>query len=322
MTADPTGFRFPTSRIPFRDREGVELFPDGARVAFLFYGAAEQWNWGDEQQPALDPFPVARFGEKRLAQSMRSAIEYGFNVGLWRIAECLRDLNVKATFWTTGNAIEQYPEIVEMLHGEGHEIGAHGYSEGWPMTAMDRDGQADAIRRSVDLIRSVTGEAPQTWLGPGAGADRNTVELIAEAGFSCHGDFQDDELPYFLHVGDRTLVEIPYRMIGNLNDVPLLSQAGQMLSVPRAIEYLRESFDASYEEALRRPLMVNFGTHPQVIGRPDAFKVMREFMKYVVDHEGVWIPTYAELSAWWQDRFGPLVPDDHGDLDVSSLAAR
>lgn len=318
MTNHPAAL-FPSSRIPFRDRGGLQAFPNGARLAFLFYSAAEEWNW-DETEQGLDPFPLARFGEKQLALSMRSAIAYGFQVGLPRICEVLRDVGMKATMWTNGNAVEQQRDVVELLHTEGHELGGHGYSEGWPMTALTREQQADHIARSVELLSSVSGKAPTSWVGPGAGANRDTVELLAEAGFLAHGDLQDDELPYFLHVGDRTLVEIPYRMISNLNDVPLMTQAGRMRSVADATDYLTQSFDASYAEAARRPLLVNFGTHPHVSGRPDHCEVMRRFLEYVASHEDVWVCTYAELAAWWQEQFGHLVPEDGGDIDVSSTS--
>ncbi len=321
MTDGPAGFRFPTSRIPYRDRAGLKVWPNGARMAFLFYAAAEEWNWGEDEH-GYDPFPLARFGEKKLAQSMRSGVEYGFNVGLYRIAEALGELGLKATIWTTGNAVEQHRDVVEMLFGEGHEIGGHGYSEGWPMTALDRERQADAIARTVELISSVTGRAPATWLGPGAAADRNTIELVAEAGFSCHGDLQDDELPYFLHVGEKTLVEIPYRMVSNLNDVPLMTAAGAFKSVQDTGRHLRESFDASYEAAARTPLIFNFGTHPHISGRPDYFKVTKDFLAYACARDDVWVCTYEEMAQWWSQQFGHLVPAGGGDIDIAAIAGR
>jgi peptidoglycan/xylan/chitin deacetylase (PgdA/CDA1 family) len=321
MAEADTGFRFPTSRIPYPDRAGLKVWPNGARMAFLFYASAEEWDWTEDAGGhALDPFPLAKFGEKKLALSMRSAIEFGFNVGLYRTAEVLSDVGMKGTIWTTGNAVEQHREVVEMLANEGHEIGGHGYSEGWPMASMDREGQADAIRRSVELLSSVTGKPPTSWVGPGAAADRDTVELLAEAGFLCHGDFQDDELPYFLHVGERTLVEIPYRMVGNLNDVPLISNYGAFKSVEEAGRHLRESFDAAYELAETHTSVFNFGTHPHVIGRPDPTKTMKSFLEYVAGFDDVWVTTYAEMAEWWQEQFGHLVPVGGGDIDVAALA--
>jgi allantoinase len=313
-----SAFRFPTSRIPYAARAGLRPWPNGARLAFLFYASAEEWDWDADETAPLQPFPLAKFGEKKLALSMRSAIEYGFNVGLPRTADILREVGMKGTIWTNGNAVEQHRDVVEMLAGEGHEIGGHGYSEGWPMAAMDREQQADHIRRSVELLSSVTGKAPTSWVGPGAAADRNTVELLAEAGFTCHGDFQDDELPYFLHVGEKTLVEVPYRMVGNLNDVPLISNYGAFKSVEAAGAHLRESFDAAYELAETHTSVFNFGTHPHVIGRPDPAVTMKRFLEYVAGFSDVWVTTYAELAEWWRQQYGHLVPEGGGDLDVAA----
>ena len=208
-----------------------------------------------------------------------------------------------------------------MLIEDGHEIGAHGYTEGMPVTALDREGQRDSIERSIELIQSLTGELPKCWLGQGASADRNTLELLAEAGIGANADLQDDELPYFLHVGDKTLVEIPYRMIGNLNDVPLTTVLGALYSVGAAQRHLREAFDAYYEEAATFPVILNFGTHPHVIGRPDTIKILREFMEYVAGHSDVWICTSGEIADWWRQQFGHLVVEGGGDIHVTDAPA-
>jgi peptidoglycan/xylan/chitin deacetylase (PgdA/CDA1 family) len=314
MADNPAGFSFPSSRIPFDEREGLKVWPNGARMAFLFCNTAEEWQWGVSE--VFDPSGMPRFGEKIPSLSMRSSVGYGFEVGIHRIAGLFRDLDLQVTFWTNGNAVEQHRAIIEMLHNDGHEIAAHGYTEGMPMTSLDRAGQADSIKRSVELLSSVTGKTPTTWLGQGASADRDTIELLAEAGFHANADLQDDELPYFVHVGEQTLVVIPYRMIGNLNDVPLMTELGAQYAVADAALHLRETFDVYYEMAEMRPLILNLGTHPHVSGRPDAFKVLKEFMEYVAGHQDVWIPTYAAMAQWWREQFGPLIPEGGGDIHV------
>jgi peptidoglycan/xylan/chitin deacetylase (PgdA/CDA1 family) len=318
MADDPAGFSFPSSRIPFGERKGLSVWPNGARLAFLFCNTAEEWQWGESE--VFDPSGTWRFGEQLPSLSMQTAVGYGFEVGLYRIAELFSDLDLKVTFWTNGNAVERHRGVIELLAKEGHEIGGHGYTEGMPMTSLDRAGQAESINRSVDLIASVTGEAPTTWLGQGASADRNTIELLAEAGFKANADLQDDELPYFLHVGDETLVEIPYRMIGNLNDVPLLTVLGALYSVENAGKHLRQAFDAYYEMAQTRPLILNLGTHPHVSGRPDGFKILKEFMEYVVGHEDVWVCTYAAMAEWWRQQYGSLVPPGGGDIHLATTS--
>jgi peptidoglycan/xylan/chitin deacetylase (PgdA/CDA1 family) len=318
MTEGNSGFRFPTSRIPYKDRKGVEVWPNGARMAVLVYTAPEEWCWGVNEN--MDPMASYRFGEEFLSLSTRSGVEYGYNVGLYRIAEIFAEHDMKTTLWTNGNTVEQHREILEELVAAGHELGGHGYSEGMPLTSMDRATQEDSVKRSVELLSEVAGTPPRGWVGPGAAADRNTIELLVENGFDYHGDLQDDELPYFLHVGDKSLVEIPYRMVGNLNDLPLQTVLGVMKSVGEVSKQLCEAFDAYYASAATHPNIINYGTHPFVTGRPDGSAVLRNFLAHVHSHDDVWVCSYAELADWWRERFGNLVPEGGGNIDVTAVA--
>jgi peptidoglycan/xylan/chitin deacetylase (PgdA/CDA1 family) len=308
---------FPSSRIPYPARAGLDAWPNGERIALLVYTAPEEWRWSESE--AHDPPGTGRYGEALPSLSTRSAIEYGFRVGLHRLNDVFSEFDLKATLWTSGAAIEQHRDVIDLLVQSGHEIGAHGYTQGRPMTFMDREAQREAIAKSVELITQVTGKPPAGWVGPAASCDRNTIELLAEAGFDYHADLQDDELPYFLHVGERTLVEIPYRMIGNLNDLPLLTALrGVPKSVPEATEHFTAAFDAYHRAAQTRPLIINFGTHPHVSGRPDGAEILRRTLEHVRRHDDVWVCTFAEMAAWWRERFGGLVPAGAGDIDVTS----
>jgi nucleoside-diphosphate-sugar epimerase/peptidoglycan/xylan/chitin deacetylase (PgdA/CDA1 family) len=45
-----------------------------------------------------------------------------------RMLDIFRDHAVKATFFVVGGAAEQYPELVQRMKNEGHEVGSHSYS--------------------------------------------------------------------------------------------------------------------------------------------------------------------------------------------------
>jgi allantoinase len=315
--ADP--FPFGRSKIPFIGREGLRVWPNGAKLAVLIYTAPEEWQW-HVPEPFSPPAAIRFEGEQLLTLSVRSAVDYGFHVGLHRFRELFNEFNLKTTLWTNGNTVEQHRELIELLVAEGHELGGHSYSEGLPMSSLSTEDKRTSIRRSVELLSEVTGKPPAGWLGPGAVADQETIELLAEAGFKYTGDLHDDELPYFLHVGDRTMVSIPYRSIGNLNDLSLAtSLRGTPKSVGQYTEHFLEAFRAYHDEAQRRPLLVNFGTHPHVSGRPDNFRAFRALIEEVTSHDDVWLCTYSEMAEWWTEQFSQYIPEGGGNLDVGRL---
>ena len=320
---DTSGFRFPTSRIPYDQRRGLQAFPNGARLALLIYVAAEEWEWGINEH--MDPPGTWRHGEDLLSLSTRSAIEYGFNVGLRRMRDLSLETGAAIEVLPTANAIERHRELFEELVGAGMSLVAHAATEGDPMPTLDRDQQKESIRVSLETIAGLAGASPaKGWIGPGAKADRNTIELLAEAGLSWHGDLQDDELPYFIHVGDRTLVEIPYRMVGNLNDLLLTTATplGMQRSPAELVAYVESAFDAYHEAAQSYPLIMNYGMHPLISGRPDTFQGLKALIARAQSHDDVWICTHDELADWWDETFRSLLPADGGDLDVRELVGQ
>lgn len=288
-------------RLPYDEREGADVWPNGATLAVLVYSAPEEWMW-DRNETRLPPGTLNFPDEARPSLSTRSAVNYGFEIGLRRLRDLLQQHGLKVTLWVTANAAEQHPEIIREMADVGHEIGAHAYSEGTFMSLLTRDEQAETIATSLQVLESVTAQRPTGWVSPGAVANEDTVDLLADAKLSYHGDLQDDELPYFIDTPHGTLVEIPYRYVGNLNDLPLFVRS--IRSAEDGLTFLTSSFDAYFKESKRRPLLFNFGSHPYIIGRPDYADMMSRFLEHVQSHdEHVWLCTYQEIAEWWVKRF-------------------
>ena len=300
-SAKPYPLPFTTRKIPWDQRKGAEVWPNGARMAAVLYTAPEQWRW-DRNESFVTPGVFRTDDEKRPSLSSRSAVGYGFEIGMYRIRDILKEHDYKLSLWTTGNSAEQYPEIIREFSELGHEVNAHGYSEGSPISNMTREEQRKDIKKTLKVLTDVTGKRPRAWIGPGAMCNVDTVELLAEEGILCHADLQDDELPYFIDVKGKTLVEVPFRMVGAINDYWLAQW--HYRSTKEILSYVLEAFDAYYREASVRPLLFNYGTHPFVSGRADTGWVLSEVLRHIKQHKDVWIATYCEIADWWMDRFG------------------
>src|SRR5258708_25024489 len=234
---------FTTSSMPYSDRKVLRVWHNGARMAVLVYTAPEEWIW--EESAAIAPLGTFSAGRgAKPSLSTRSAVSYGYTVGLPRLGEIFREFGMKVTLVASGVAAQEHPGVLADLLRDGQELGAHGYWQGQVMAWLSRADQEAAIRKSVQLLTSVNGKPPTGWVSPAAESNEDTLELLAAAGFDYHGDLQDDELPYFVHVGDTDLVEIPYRLVGNLNDLSLLVR--NVNSVSGAPQLLTDAFDAYY----------------------------------------------------------------------------
>jgi peptidoglycan/xylan/chitin deacetylase (PgdA/CDA1 family) len=272
-------------------------------MAFVGYCALEQWDWNHPRlitvtrRPPYNPDPFL----KRSTLDMRTAVKYGGDIGIRRIRDVLVEEGIPFSMLITGSYIEDFPEIVKELAELGFEMNAHCWSYSDFFTGYDKAGQLEIMKRTVDAIKRNTGKTPTGWLGQSATADENTIENCIDMDFLYNSDLQDDELPYFIDMKDKTLVEVPYRMLGNLNDYLLFQQ--QTMSLRDSFEFLKQSFDLCYTEAERQPLLFNYGTHPFLTGRADIAQLMREFLRYVKSRNGVWMTTLEGVAKHWKERF-------------------
>ena len=54
--------------------------------------------------------------------------KYRVEKNINKILLLFSEKNTKATFFCLGNIAEMFPEMIKLIHSEGHEIASHGYS--------------------------------------------------------------------------------------------------------------------------------------------------------------------------------------------------
>lgn len=88
-----------------------------------------------------------------MAESMRISI-----FGTERILDCLKDNDVKATFFCTSNFVENAPQTMARIINEGHEVAAHGCDHWCP--------QPSDVKNSKEIIERLTGKEVKGYRQP------------------------------------------------------------------------------------------------------------------------------------------------------------
>jgi len=83
-----------------------------------------------------------------------------------KLLDMLQEHGVKATFFVLGSQAEKYPEVIQRMHQEGHQIGIHNYTHtsNWVMTPGEV--LREQIDISADIIERITGERPTFYRPP------------------------------------------------------------------------------------------------------------------------------------------------------------
>ncbi len=303
MTAPETG--------PARDLLGYGSnppnigWPQSARIAISVVvnyeeGSERSLAMGDSDQETITewgsyPLPV---GVRNLA--METMYEYGSRVGIWRVFDLLERHGIKSTFFACAVALEQAPAVAERIVHSGHCVVSHGYR--WEETfRLDRSTEREHIDAAVASFERTIGRRPIGWYcryGPSV----NTRELIvAEGGFRYDCDAYNDDLPYFVEVGERRHLVVPYTP--DVNDFRFWQSPG-MTTGEEFFGYLKDSFDVLYAEGAESPRMLSIGLHPRIIGRPGRIAGLARFFDYVAGFDDVAYLTRDEIAQWWLDRDG------------------
>ena len=160
---------------------------------------------------------------------------------------------------------------------------------------MSEDEERRQIQLAAEIHKKVTGAAPEGWY---TGRDSpNTRKLvIAHGGFLYDSDSYADDLPYWHYEDGRPHLVIPYTL--DTNDMRFATSQG-FNSGDQFFTYLKDSFDELYEEGQENPKMLSVGLHCRIAGRPGSTRSLRRFLKYVLQHEDVWLCRRIDIAKHW-----------------------
>jgi len=227
--------------------------------------------------------------------NMESIYEYGARAGFWRLHRLFAKAQIPLTIYGVATALARNPTQVEAMKDAGWEIASHGLK--WvEHKDMPEAEERAAIAEALRLHEEVVGTPPRGWYT--GRCSENTVRLVAETGAIDYiSDTYDDDLPYWLEVGDRDQLIIPYTL--EANDMRFATSPGWITGA-QFESYLKDAFDVLYGAGLAgAPRMMTIGLHNRLIGRPGKVAGLMRFIKHIQGHEGVWTPRRIDIAEHW-----------------------
>ena len=282
-------------------------WPNGARLALNFVlnieeGSEYTIDNGDGRSEAtlteMNDSPVPHGKRDLAAESM---FEYGSRVGIWRILELFATRKLPMTAFACAMVLERQPDIAAALREAGHDICCHGWR--WvEHFRLSEDEERRHIAMAVESLKRSMGAAPAGWYcryGPSV----NTRRLLHEhGGFLYDSDTYNDELPYYVTVGDEPHLVVPYSL--STNDVKF--HRGNIGTATDFAAFLQDAFDQLYEEGATAPKMMSVGMHARLLGHPARTRGLARFLDYVQKHSGVWICRREEIARHWLAMHKPI----------------
>ena len=226
--------------------------------------------------------------------NMESLYEYGSRRGFWRIHKLFQEKKIPITIFGAGMALEKNPEICKAIKNSDYEVASHGWR--WiDYQNIKKSEEKKHMKLAIQAHKKIFGERPQGWYT--GRCSPNTRDLVFEdGGFLYDSDSYSDDLPYWEVRNKKKQLIIPYTL--DNNDMRFATNQG-FNTGDHFFTYLKDSFDALYEEGKTNPKMMSVGLHCRLIGKPGRIQSLKRFLDYITKHEDVWICKRIDIAKHW-----------------------
>lgn len=232
----------------------------------------------------------------------------GVQKGTPPLLKILADHSAPATFFWTGHAAENNPDMVAKVRDAGHETGCHGlYHEtlgdplfplpnNWPLLPAEVEGR---IRLATKIVQKTAGKRPVSFRCPRLWGSTQVVRVLEELGY-----IADASLPLYYY---RTMF-VPYRP--SKKD---WTKPGRMniVELPNFCDLTMESKDPLYNRDRDQWPLFRTKSAKALLEKVDSF------VDYVQSHKKR--PVLSFYFHPWEFHPMPQGAIDYGEASVKPL---
>lgn len=267
-------------------------WPDGKKTAVVFDVAFEAWSEGGRSAigPMGNPLPGGVWDTNAVSWG-----NYGARTGIWHLLDVLDRYQVRATVFVSACLAAREPAAVRAIAAGGHDICCHGYAQDMIPALYAEDEERELIKRCRGALGDLLGTPPAGWISPRGTPSRVTSALLAEEGFTWHGDAYDSDFPYVERFGDRQILAVP--LTTEVNDLSVCVRHG---NPPRVLlETMRDALTARLDQRVPEPQgHLDVLGHTHVCGRPLWAWFYGQMIEAAKAEPDVWVATKGELAGW------------------------
>ena len=298
--------KYPRNMIGYGSKQIKVVWPNNAKLALQIVLNYEEG--GENSVLHGDKFSETFLSEIIGAQpikgrhiNMESFYEYGSRRGFWRLHKLFSERKIPITIFGVAMALERNPEICEAIKNGDYEVASHGWR--WiDYQNIKKSVEKKHMQLAIKTIKKIFGKRPLGWYT--GRCSPNTRELVfKEGGFLYDSDSYSDDLPYWEYRKNKKQLIVPYTL--DNNDMRFATNQG-FNSGDQFYTYLKDSFDALYEEGKTHPKMMSIGLHCRLIGRPGRIQSLKRFLDYVLKFKDIWICKRIDIAKHWIKNYSNI----------------
>lgn len=151
-------------------------------VLLIVLGFVFMWNRNISVMHRASILEPIRNGDPSLSKAAITCnVDWGNEV-IPEILEVLDEKNIKITFFVTGRWASKYPEILQEIYNQGHEIGNHGYSHKVHSKMNEKENYLE-IKKAEEAIEKVLGIKLKYFAPPSGDYGDATLKAAEKLGY-------------------------------------------------------------------------------------------------------------------------------------------
>ena len=295
--------KYPRDMIGYGSNEPKVVWPNNAKLALqivLNYEEGGENNilHGDKHSETFLSEIIGAQAFKDRHINMESMYEYGSRRGFWRLHKLFQEKKIPITIFGVAMALERNQEVCEAIKNGNYEVACHGWR--WiDYQNVKKSTEKKDMKLAIKTIKKIFGKRPLGWYT--GRCSPNTRDLVFDDGeFLYDSDSYSDDLPYWEYRKNKKQLIVPYTL--DNNDMRFATSQG-FNSGEQFYTYLKDSFDALYEEGKTNPKMMSVGLHCRLIGRPGRIRSLKKFLDYALKFNDVWICKRIDIAKHWIENY-------------------
>ena len=270
--------------------------PDGKSLIVHTVMNIEYWPFDKNMPRGILPPPHGKSPEPPDLPNY-SWVEYGMRVGLPRLFKLFAENNIPVSAFINAQVAEIYPKAFDEVCKLNWELVGHGWFQESLRVAKDEE---HVIKKSLDLLRKLSGQPVRSWFGPAGGETEQTPELLKGNGIEFLHDWLIDELPCWMRTKLGPIVAMPYTF--ELNDVPIWTvQNNSCDEMKKRVDATLNIFD---EEKLYNTKIITLALHPHIVGVPQNFYYLKKIIEDLRKRDDVIFMTSSQIGDWFVKEDG------------------
>jgi len=298
--------KYPRDLVGYGSKSKKINWPNNARIAVqivLNYeeGAENCVLHGDKYSETFLSEIIGAQAIKGRHINMESLYEYGSRSGFWRLHKLFQEKKIPITIFGVAMALERNLEVCNAIKEADYEVASHGWR--WiDYQNISKPEEKKHMKLAIKTIKKIFGKRPLGWYT--GRCSPNTRDLVFEdGGFLYDSDSYSDDLPYWEIRKNKKQLIIPYTL--DNNDMRFATNQG-FNTGEHFFNYLKDSFDALYEEGKTNPKMMSVGLHCRLIGKPGRIQSLKKFLDYIQQHQNVWICKRIDIARHWIKNYSNI----------------